>query len=135
MDKRTAKALEASIKKWKRNVKAPTPQEYLVGPDDCPLCKLFFDFSGDDYGDEDDFAWIGCKGCPIAERTGMVLCDGTPYEDATIQRSLWITALDLGNEVTAKAARRRARKAARAEVAFLESLREKADESQAPPVE
>lgn len=68
MDKRTAEALEASIKHWQENVVAETPGNASIDTDDCALCKVFFE------GD--------CRGCPIQAATGDEYCWGTPYEEA-----------------------------------------------------
>lgn len=66
MNKRTLKALRGSIKKWKRIV---TGYEMDQGPDNCPLCKVF------QFQDEGEI----CGGCPVAEATGRMACEGTPY--------------------------------------------------------
>lgn len=63
MDERTLTALQGSIAKWEKVVNGALEH----GPQDCPLCKLFF-------FDEDE-----CKGCPVAERSGKDACSGTPY--------------------------------------------------------
>lgn len=35
----------------------------------CPLCKVYYDNDN-------------CEGCPVASKTGMPLCNDTPYEEA-----------------------------------------------------
>lgn len=64
MKKKTAKALEGSIRKWKKIVKG-TGQD--LGIEDCPLCHAFID---------DD-----CKGCPVAKKAKMAGCLGTPHTE------------------------------------------------------
>jgi hypothetical protein len=70
MDKRTREALEGSIQKW-QNIAAG------VGVDkahvNCPLCLEFRLFDGR----------VKCLGCPVAKRTGLNACCGTPYESWT----------------------------------------------------
>lgn len=63
MTRETLSALKGSIKKWERIV-AGTGED--KGPDNCPLCKLFFH--------------IGCMGCPVMDRSKQFHCNGTPYE-------------------------------------------------------
>lgn len=67
MDKRTREALEGSINKWQAIVAGT---EYDQGSYNCPLCHLFNHHASDPT----------CVGCPVATATGMVGCDGTPYE-------------------------------------------------------
>jgi hypothetical protein len=69
MDDRTRRALEGSIRKWEAIV-AGTGEDW--GTSNCPLCTEFYAFVGVD-GDN-------CRGCPVRERTGYGLCDGSPYE-------------------------------------------------------
>lgn len=64
MNKKTATALEGSIKKWEAIVDGSGKD---MGCDNCPLCKLFYD------------DW--CDGCPVKERTGLAECYGSPYEN------------------------------------------------------
>lgn len=64
MDAKTKKALELSIKKWEKIAKTGNIDK--LGPEDCPLCKLF---------------WKGgCIGCPVYDYTNEVYCGGTPYD-------------------------------------------------------
>lgn len=60
-----AEALEASIEKW-RQVEAGVKRE--LGSSDCALCWLY----------KDDPAGT-CWDCPVSQRTGRLLCGGTPY--------------------------------------------------------
>jgi len=57
------KGLRGSVRKWSKIVNGTGTDE---GPDNCPLCKLYFDKN--------------CKGCPVRIATGEILCDGSPYE-------------------------------------------------------
>jgi len=99
MDAKTLEALQASIEKWKRNAVAKTPTEYTTGSDTCPLCAVFIRRR--------------CEGCPVREQTGVAWCIRTPYQPARDAKYHWAAG-------TGRA--RQARIAARAEVAFLESL-------------
>lgn len=65
MAPKTLKALQGSIKKWE-GIVAGTAHD--LGSDNCPLCKMF--------------AYMpNCDGCPVAERTGVSSCCGSPYYD------------------------------------------------------
>lgn len=64
MNKKTAKALEGSIEKWKAIVAGTGTDE---GHYNCPLCALFF------YDD--------CAGCPVMKKTGFGSCSNSPYDD------------------------------------------------------
>ena len=70
---RQHKALEGSVRKWRKIVKG-TGEDDGVG--NCPLCKLYYDFSIQITSE--------CKGCPIRNDTGIPGCNGTPYGDYTI---------------------------------------------------
>lgn len=102
MNAQTIEALKASIAKWERNAEAKTPRGYKTGPESCALCKLFF--------------WKDCDGCPVAQNTGSLFCNGSPYEHAWEAYAVW--------RIYPKDAERRdrAHAAARDEVAFLKSL-------------
>lgn len=103
MDMRTRKALVASIAKWERNTRVEAPEEFLVTPNECPLCRVFF---------EDD-----CEGCPVMAATGKWACAGTPYEDASDAKDDWMFVHPAGDEEMGIA-----HAAAREEVLFLKSL-------------
>lgn len=45
------------------------PMSADVSPKACPACKMYL------------LARLSCKGCPIAEKTGLRGCEGTPYDD------------------------------------------------------
>lgn len=62
MDKETLAALKGSIKKWEDIRDGKEADE---GPDNCPLCELFFKRR--------------CAGCPIADEVEEPTCHGTPY--------------------------------------------------------
>jgi hypothetical protein len=63
MKKETRAALLGSIKKWEKIVLGTGADN---GEQNCPLCKLYINHA--------------CQGCPVAEKTGDVFCDGSPYE-------------------------------------------------------
>lgn len=109
MDKRTADALEASIKHWEENVAAETRYGTSTGPSECALCRLFWEKTK-------------CDGCPVFARTGHVDCDSSPYVEADSARRAWNAARP-ESEAAMKA---RWRTAAKAELDFLISLREPA---------
>jgi hypothetical protein len=80
--------LEASIKKWERNLKIAKEETgkpvqlldeknlkwrfgesktlFTLGANTCPLCKLYIGHC--------------LKLCPVAKRTGLAACNGTPYQ-------------------------------------------------------
>jgi hypothetical protein len=101
MNKRTKKALEGSIAKWEAIVAGTGADR---GSENCPLCKVFYD-NGDEY----------CFGCPVSKKTGKSDCYGSPYE-------AWAKALCKTADTDAQ------RALAQAELDFLKSLREKANE-------
>ena len=94
MNAKTLKALKGSIAKWERIVAGTGA---CHGVDNCPLCELFWD--------------RGCRGCPVVQKSGYRLCIGTPFEGVGRHLS------DEGFARTTSA-----KKAARAELAFLKSL-------------
>jgi hypothetical protein len=89
-----ASALERSIAHWEENAAVPKIADATMGSKDCALCCLFFWKPG------------RCGGCPVRESTGLKWCEGTPYIDACNAKTL-----------------PQFKRAARAEVAFLKSLR------------
>ena len=101
----TAKALAASIAKWKRNTRVKTPTGVKIGASVCPLCVMFHPFD----------KRAPCVGCPVFAKTGEPGCGGSPYGDAEV-------AFDAWDDVDDRAAAEAFRAAAQAEVAFLESL-------------
>lgn len=110
MDAKTAAALEDSIAHWKRNVEAERPEQVLMGSDQCALCLLF-------HGER------GCVGCPVMTRSGCHGCRTTPYHKALDRHILW------DHQPCDLAAASAFREAARAELAFLESLCEPTEET------
>ncbi len=98
MNARTLKALNGSIKKWEK-IAAGTGLD--KGPENCPLCKLFW------YGTYD------CEGCPVAARTGQGGCSGSPYDE-------WTDATEYGD--ASKADTPALKAIARKELRFLRSL-------------
>jgi hypothetical protein len=64
MEDKVLEALKGSIKKHE-DILAGTGTD--KGPENCPLCKLFWEQS--------------CKGCPIFIKTGEKSCVETPYTD------------------------------------------------------
>lgn len=56
-------AILASIEKWEKKAAGVDTDD--IGPEDCPLCQLFFKFR--------------CEGCPILAKTGSHFCYDTPY--------------------------------------------------------
>ena len=55
--------IQGSINKWNKIVQG---LEADKGPENCALCN--------------EFLAKDCVGCPVFERTGEPLCNGTPYE-------------------------------------------------------
>lgn len=104
MNKKTLKALNESIEKWTRhmNVDLEYLDQFYLGPEECPLCQLFW------HND--------CQGCPVFERTGLYGCENTPFDDAYHCAAM--------NDLKAF------KKAAQEEVNFLKSLLPEKGESQ-----
>ena len=107
MNKKARTALEKSIAHWERlaaltSVKAVEASDERPDASQCALCAVF--------------AADGCDGCPVMARVDMHGCMLTPYEDAAIA----FFGIADGMSTNAK----EWRKASRAELAFLKSLRE-----------
>jgi hypothetical protein len=102
MNAKTLRALKGSIKKWEKIAAGKGVDE---GPDNCPLCKLFWSENFD------------CKGCPVSARAGMGGCRGTPYDE-------WALAVEFKDDLKADTPRLKA--IARKELRFLRSLLPKA---------
>ena len=107
MDKLTAEALEASIRHHKKNARAWFPWQVRLGPKYCALCQVYLK------------SHPGCNGCPVRARSRYPACFKTPYNSIHVALFEWREA-GWWN----RAARAEFRRAALAEVAFLESLRE-----------
>ena len=67
----TLEALRGSIAKWEHIVDGTGLQ---LGPDNCPLCLRFNPM-------KNPSALSGCADCPVAQKTGRPVCEGTPYDD------------------------------------------------------
>lgn len=111
MNSKTLTALKRCIMRWEKIAAGET---YSAGADTCALCGLF---NNDDTDDTDDNT--RCNGCPVANKTGMTLCRGTPYlafvASAGERATRWVGAPVWATNAAAE-------KAARAEVRFLKSL-------------
>lgn len=76
MDDKTLTALKASIAHWEDNlVKAKAGEEFSTFAEDCALCAKFAPFSQSIEKD--------CVACPVAKKTGLLCCEGTPYCDVS----------------------------------------------------
>lgn len=98
MTKRALNALKKSIEHWRRLASGKTLANEGVGPTHCALCNEFLRSPN----------W--CRGCPVMQRTKKATCDATPYGKAD----------SAFHEHGAKS--RSFRRAAHAELKFLESL-------------
>ena len=110
MDEATREALEASIAHWKDVAQATDPRTARIGGNYCTLCTLFR---------RDD-----CNSCPVMVRTGRDSCEKTPYRAALDALRAWQTAAARGNRGLRRDDGTAFRAAARAEIEFLESLRD-----------
>lgn len=72
-------ALFQSVEKWQRNASCTRIEETKTGWMTCPLCAIFYERE--------------CKGCPVAQHTGQVLCRGTTYLEAADAKDLVIAGL------------------------------------------
>lgn len=106
MNQKTLTALWASIKHWEKNAAAVYPEGASTRGEDCALCGMFFN-QGPDVPD--------CLGCPVAKKTGKMVCDGSPYHDAFMALRRW-------KNVPSDETQKQWGQAARAEVRFLRSL-------------
>lgn len=68
-------ALVRSIKHWAKNEQVLQSWEPDIGPDDCALCDLFYDWD--------------CRGCPIRIATGLEYCEGSPYRKTHFAIADW----------------------------------------------
>lgn len=106
MPKKTLSALRKSIQHWEKNTKSERSGDLSFGPDECALCKLFYDYS--------------CDGCPVSAATGSCSCDDTPYYAAHSSFIAWDrcdpSSPDIGQ------LRDDFRRDAQCEVDFLKSL-------------
>lgn len=102
MNEVAKEALLKSIEHWKENVAAEFVSEMNTSPLNCALCEQFV-----------RLAEGMCEGCPVMEKTGKQGCHDTPYYAAHDA----LVALQRGEGTIHEW-----RKAAQAEVDFLESL-------------
>lgn len=102
MNKKTLKALEGSIEKWRKIVAKEGVDESFSN---CPLCKIFIDN-------------FGCDGCPVAESKGTGGCSDTPYESWGSHQAVAHNAFYNGKIYCPEC-----EDLARAELKFLEGLR------------
>ena len=99
MDKGTLKALKKSIEHWEENAKASKKRPAKLGPEECALCVQFISNS--------------CRGCPVRESTGRMLCTDSPYEDCIYAWAAYLIGQSTLKEFRA---------AAKRELQFLKSL-------------
>ena len=107
MNKETRKALNKSIKHWKRMALFTDVERFRHEEPNarhCALCSLFRDFGG-------------CAGCPVKEKTGEDFCNNTPYEYAS-GRYCYV------DDAPTKSDWESWRKAAQAEIDFLKGVRD-----------
>ena len=67
----TLRAIDDSIAHWKRLASGTAKPGEGIGAKDCELCEKFRFPSHNP----------PCWGCPIANLTGLTMCDGSPYRD------------------------------------------------------
>lgn len=113
MEARVLEALKASIEKWKKNAEAESFSDVVITASGCPLCQMFMLPASIDLRDR-------CKGCPVFERTRVMGCGNTPYDDADEAHIQWETAIDL--EEDEGPPRAYFRECAKEELEFLISL-------------
>jgi hypothetical protein len=121
MDARTAEALEKSIEHWREICDAPMI-DIDIGPSICALCRVFHAFFTRS-------VCVDCIGCPVFAATKQTLCDGSPFPEAQAAYDAWWRADEDEDEAAMQEAEAAFRTAARAELAFLESLREPVKET------
>ena len=105
MDAKTAEALEASIAHWKRMREDPSGCGETPCGDDCALCRMFHNST------------LACSRCPVREATTRSYCHGTPWAEAYDAWDTY-TVCDTASKLAAW------QRAADAEIAFLEGLRD-----------
>ena len=97
-------ARRKSVNHWKRMLKLSVEDirdgKESPSSENCALCHLYI---------SDD-----CKGCPVAEKTGRILCQETPYKTAV---DLYVQ-IKYGDHKDLKSFR----KAVQKEIDFLEGL-------------
>ena len=85
MDSKTLTALKSSIEHWRENEAALSTDDASISCRSCALCRMF-------HTDRTDT----CKGCPVAEATGSILCESSPYDDANEAYQYWCEVEDWG---------------------------------------
>lgn len=115
MDKKTKKALEASIRHWEENYNAEVPSQVSLGTRACALCGLF--------AKRVKLRGLQCSDkCPVKAVSGKDACKNTPYDKATDTLFDWYRRYRDYQPIAGSYDRWR--EAAQAEVDFLKSLRE-----------
>jgi hypothetical protein len=104
MNETKLKLVNESIAAWRHKLQQLNPQLIEVGGEGCPLCQAF--------------APDCCQGCPVSDFTGCQQCEDTPYHEAIPWLNIWLC--DAGNEE----ARKNWHDACRAEIRFLESVKQ-----------
>lgn len=102
MNRRTLKALEGSIEKWRKIVAREGVDK---GVANCPLCRELF------------LPVAPCHGCPVEESTGVTGCEKSPYEAWDRHQALYHH-----NPLIAQNECPTCMRFAKKELAFLESL-------------
>ncbi len=124
MDKKTADALEKSIKHWEENVAAAKvgAEGVDITTGACALCDLFFK--------EITSSHIDCSGCPVQQKTRTNCCSNTPYVLVSHIRSEMASLKRNNSKLSPEAAlsalttaNNKLIQACKAELTFLKSLR------------
>lgn len=84
MDPKTEEALDASIKHWEEVCSVSPLGSVSIGSNACALCQLF----------KDKCIGSSCRGCPVFEKTGCTVCNGTPYIGVYFARHKWRRTVD-----------------------------------------
>lgn len=108
MTPETLTALKASIAHHEKNLEAESPDDVALGSRHCALCTRFLVMHENNNAE--------CGACPVKERTGADVCEGSPYYAAAKASLAWEFGLD------SPACRDAFRDAERAEIEFLKSL-------------
>lgn len=70
---RQKKLINQSIQHWTRLATGKRRKDENIFTSDCPLCRVYYNRS-----------LQSCKGCPIAKKTGLTGCNGTPWRGANM---------------------------------------------------
>jgi hypothetical protein len=106
-------ALLDSIKHWQENFAAQTPDQAELGPGACALCDAFRN---------DTVDTENCTNCPVKEKTGYDLCDGSPYHEAWLAWEQWSENNTTASPEEAEQLKTAWQAAAQKEIDFLISL-------------